>query len=253
MNPSGGSDGRGLTTAELQARFEQFAQQASTDVRISDQLTAWLESHRRWHSLWTAQRATSQPSALELLIPSPASADAGRWVHPVAGEAPELDAWRATWQARSRDDRDGFSIAFARIFSLIQSNPDSFADGCRQLEHAAGSNGLPLAAFTPALAALEPARYVVMCDAWLPAVGQYDAAARRLKAASAFPELNSLAIRMLAAAERDGSRSALLASAPMAVRFGTFCSWLTRTSADGGSAPRFDVTQKKYKDWPPMW
>ena len=253
MSASGESDERRLTTAELQARFEQFTRQLSTDARISDQLTAWLESHRRWHSLWTNQNATAQPNALELLIPNPAPADARRWVHPVAGEAPELDAWRAKWQARPRDARDGLSSAFVRVLSLIQSNPDAFADGCRQLEGAAGPDGLPLAAFTPALASLDPARYVVMCDAWLPAIRQYDAAARLLKTASSFPELNSLAIRMLVAAERDGSKSPMLASAPMAVRFGTFCSWLTRTSAEGGSAPRFDVTQKKYKDWPPMW
>lgn len=252
MNPSAESGERRLTTAELQARFEQFTQHLSTDSRISDQLAAWLESHRRWQSLWTNERATAQPSALELLIPNPVPADAGPWVHPVAGEAPELDAWRAKWQARPRDARDGLSIAFVRILSLIESNPDSFADGCRQLEGAAGPDGLPLAAFTPALASLDPDRYVVICDAWLPAIRQYDATARLLKAA-AFPELNSLAIRMLASAERDSSTSPLLASAPMAVRFGTFCSWLARTSADGGSTARFDVTQKKYKDWPPMW
>ena len=253
MDPSAESGEHRLTSAELQARFEQFTQQLSTDTTISDQLTAWLDSHRRWQSLWASQRATAQPNAFELLIPNPASADARRWVHPVAGEAPELDAWRTKWQAGPRDARDRLSTAFVRILSLVQSNPDSFADGCRELEGAAGPDGIPLAAFTPALASLDPGRYSVLCDAWMPTIRQYDAAASLLKGASSYPELNSLAIRMLTAAEGEKSKSQLLATAPMAVRFGMFCRWLTRTTATGGPTPRFDVTQKKYKDWPPMW
>ena len=36
-------------------------------------------------------------------------------------------------------------------------------------------------------------------------------------------------------------------------RFGVFCNWVVRAASDGASAARFDVTRKKYKEWPPMW
>ena len=64
-------------------------------------------------------------------------------------------------------------------------------------------------------------------------------------------ELNALALNWFTAAE-VGSVAPAFAGRPRADRFGVFCSWVTRAAAHEGTA-RFDVTQKKYKDWPPMW
>jgi hypothetical protein len=103
---------------------------------------------------------------------------------------------------------------------------------------------------TPALSSLDPSRFLVVCDAWLRALGQYEAAPAP-NGIGAYEEINTLAFRLLGAAEGD-SPAPVFDGSPPADRFAVFCSWIGRTMNDA-KARAFDVTRKKYKEWPPMW
>lgn len=244
------SSERRPSALEVRTLFQEFAQAISADSRMSHQLTSWLEARDKWRSNWSSRRATSPELIFQLLIPNPPSVGETHWVHPVADEAPELETWRSAWEAAPRPEREELAAAFVRTVALIESDRASTVDACVQLARAAGRRGFPLAALTPALSALDPAHYVIVCDLWLRAIGQYEGPALPNDIA-AYPDVNARALRWLAAAEGD-SLPAVLVGRPPADRFGVFCSWVVRTTADR-TGRAFDVTRKKYKDWPPMW
>ena len=171
-------------------------------------------------------------------------------MHPVADEASELDAWRTLWKTATRVEQIELAAAFVRAITQIESDPASTADACAQLARSAGRRGLPLAALTPALSSLDPERFHVICDAWLRPLGQYEGTSVP-NDIGAYAEINTIAFRWLAAAEGD-SPAPVFAGYPPADRFGVFCSWLVRTTSEA-KARAFDVTRKKYKEWPPMW
>ena len=239
------------SAAELRALFQQFAETASTDKRISQQLTTWSEARRRWRSTWTNRSPASAELTLQLLVPNPISAGQDHWVHPVADETPELDAWRTVWERAAPAERHEFAVAFVRAIAQIESDSASTADACAQLARSAGRRGLPLAVLTPALSSLDPVRFHVVCDAWLRALSQYEGAPVPSDI-GAYAEINTIASRWLAAAEGD-SPAPVFVGCPPADRFGVFCSWVVRTTPDAAKARAFDVTRKKYKEWPPMW
>lgn len=243
---------RRLTAEELRALFQQFTDAFSTDNRISHQLTAWSQARSRWRSHWSIRgAAASSDLAFQLFMPNPTSAAQDHWVHPIADEAPELDAWRTVWERATRGERNELATAFMSVLALVETDPASTADACARLARAAGRRGLPLGAFTPALSSLDPVRFVAVCDAWLPALSQYEGAAVPNDTA-AYPQVNALAFRWLAAAEGD-SPAPVFGGCPPADRFGVFCSWVVRTTSNATKPLGFDVTRKKYKDWPPMW
>ena len=240
-----------MSPAEPRELFQQFVEVISTDKRISVQLATWSEARRRWRSQWTSRSATSSERTFQLLVPNPTSAGQDHWVHPVADETPELDPWRTRWDTATPAERNELTAAFVRAITLIESDPAAIADVCAQLARSAGRRGLPLAALTPALSSLDPIRFAVVCEAWLRPLSQYEGATVPNDIA-AYPEVNALAFRWLAAAEGN-PLPPVLVGCPPADRFGVFCSWVARTTSDATNAPRFDVTRKKYKDWPPMW
>ena len=141
--------------------------------------------------------------------------------------------------------------AFMSAIALIEGDPASAVDACARLAGAAGRRGFPLAALTPALSSLDPARFVACCDAWLRTLNQFEGAPVPNDIA-AYPQVNALAFRWLAAAEGD-SPPPVLVGCPPADRFGVFCSWVVRTTLNVTKPLGFDATRKKYKDWPPMW
>ena len=242
---------RRLSTAELRALFQQFTESISTDARMSRQLTTWSEARDQWRSNWKSRSAVSPALTFQLLIPHPISAGREHWVHPVADQTSELDAWRTVWEKAPSVERGELAAAFVRAVALIESDPASTGDACAQLARTAGRRGFPLAALTPALSSLDPARFVVICDSWLRAINQYDGTEASNDVA-AYSETNIRALRWLAAAQGD-SLAAVLVGCPPADRFGIFCSWVVRMTADRTRDRAFDVTRKKYKDWPPMW
>lgn len=243
---------RRLTAAELRALFQQFTEAISTDNRISHQLAAWSQARSRWRSHWSSRGAAeSSDLAFQLFVPNPTSAGEGHWVHPIAEEAPELDAWRTLWERATRGEWNELATAFMSAIALIESDPASAADACARLARAAGRRGLPLAALTPALSSLDPGRFVTVCDAWLRTLNQYEGSPVPSDIA-AYPEVNALAFRWLAAAEAD-SLVPVFIGCPPADRFGVFCNWVARTTSNATKPLGFDVTRKKYKDWPPMW
>jgi hypothetical protein len=251
MSPAPQSGDSRFSGAELRALFQQFTEAVSTDKRISQQLTAWSEARRRWRANWTNRGAASAERTFQLLIPNPTSAGGDHWVHPVADETPELDAWKALWGTAAPAERNEFAAVFVRAVAQIESGLDSVAGACSQLAGSAGRRGLPLAALTPALSALDPVRFYVVCDVWLRALSQYEGA-QVPSHIDAYPEVNAIAIRWLAAAEGE-SPAPVFVGCPQADRFGLFCSWVVRTTSDATKARAFDVTRKKYKEWPPMW
>lgn len=250
MNPAPQSGESRLSAAELRAQFQQFTEAVASDKRISDQFVTWSEARGRWRSKWADRAAASGELTFQLFVPSRTSADQHRWVHPVADEAPELDACRTLWEAATRSEQDELAVAFVRAFTQIESDPASIADACVRMVRSAGRRGLPLAAVTPALSSLNPERFHVICDAWLKALGQYEGTSVP-NDIGAYAEINAIAFRWLAAAEGD-SPAPVFAGCPPADRFGVFCSWLVRTTSDAKTRA-FDVTRKKYKEWPPMW
>ena len=249
MSPAPTSQGN---TGELQSLFQQFVQQLSTDSKLAEQLTAWSRAHRRWRSHWAERGVMSHDRVLALLLPNAADGEANQWVHPIVDEAPELRAWRERLDSAASARRDELSATFVRVIASIEGNPGSLADGCNELERAAGDVGLPLAALTAALGALDPNSRTVVCDAWLRTVSRYDGRPLRT-GASAFPDVNSASMRVLSAAEGGRPLPPALERTPAAERFGVFCTWLARANAEPAGAARFDVTRRKYKDWPPMW
>lgn len=238
-----------MNPATLPALFQQFTGAASTDSRISAQFTAWSQARRRWRSHWTNRGAVSEQT-LQLFVPSPAPAASNTWVHPIADEAPEIDAWRSLWNTAPPGERRELAAAIVRAIEQIEKAPASTAEACAALARAAGQYSVPLAALTPALSSLDPNRFVAICDAWLRPLGEYEGTPMK-DDVTAYHEVNAVALRWLAAAEGDAPAQAF-AGYPPADRFGVFCGWAVRKSSDAPQA-RFDVTKKKYKDWPPMW
>ncbi|MEO5739418.1 MAG: hypothetical protein ABIS29_02355 [Vicinamibacterales bacterium] len=234
---------------ELRALFQKFTSAMSTDSRLSHQLTAWLQARRSWRSQWANRSPSSPEHTFQRLIPNPAGHDL--WVHPIAEEAPELDAWRTEWETATLADRKAFASAFVRAIEVIERDPTAAPEACAQLARSAGARGLPLAAFTPALSSLEPTRFVVVSDAGLRMLSQYQEVPVPSDVA-VYPDISSTALRWLAAAEGD-SLEGVLGRHPPADRFGVFCSWVLRTASDASAPRTFDVTRKKYKEWPPMW
>ncbi len=251
MNPAPPSGERRLSAAELRSLFQQFADVVSTDKRISAQMTVWSEARGRWRSQWSGRNGAPSDVTFPLLAfnQAPAGQD---WVHPFADQAPELNSWRTLWDAATGGERNDLAAAFERAIAQIETDPASAGEACAQLSRSAAPRGCPLAALTPALSALDPVRFVAVCDAWLRVLGQHEGAPVSHDLA-AYPEVNTIAFRWLAAAEGDGP-APVLAGCPPADRFGLFCSWVVRTTSDAANAARtFDVTRKKYKEWPPMW
>jgi hypothetical protein len=184
------------------------------------------------------------------LTPSSTSVGSGGWEHPVVDEAPELNAWRTAWQSAARAERREMAEAFERTLALAETHDASGSHALTELARSATARGLPLAAVTPAFSSLDPDRFVVICDAWLATLAKF-AGAPAGRGVASYPELNTRALNWFGAAEGDSTAS-VFGDSPRADRFGVFCSWVGRTNAQDGPA-RFDVTQKKYKDWPPMW
>jgi hypothetical protein len=250
MSPVPPSGESRLSAAELRALFQQFTEALSSDKRISQQAATWSEARARWRSNWTNRGATSLELMWQLVVPNRASAGQDCWVHPLADEASELDAWRTAWEPATRAEQDELAVAFVRTITQIENDPASAAEACAQLSRSAGRRGLPFAALTPALSSLNPERFHVICDAWLKALAQYEGSSLR-NDISAYAEVNTIAFRWLAAAEGDSPAPAF-ADCPPGDRFAQFCSWLVRTTSDAKTRA-FDVTRKKYKEWPPMW
>ena len=184
------------------------------------------------------------------LTPRSTSDGAGGWEHPVVDEAPELNAWRTAWQSTSRPERQAIAAAFERALALTEAQDASSGAAFTELARLATAHELPLAVVTPAFSSLDPDRFVVICDTWLTALGKFAGAPVQTDVA-AYPELNTFVLNWFSAAEGDSVAPALGGS-PRADRFGVFCSWVGRTNTQDAPA-RFDVTKKKYKDWPPMW
>lgn len=234
----------------LRALFQQFTDAASTDSRIRDQFAAWAQARRQWRSHWTSRGAASEP-LFQLLIPNRGAAGAGRWGHPITEEATEIDGWRRSLNETTPGERRRLAEAFVHAVEQIERDPASIGEACAGLGRVAGRHGLPLAVLTPALSALDPNRFVAVCDAWLRPLTEYEGTPV-LGEITEYSNVNTVAHRWLAAAEGDGPPAAI-AGHPLAERFGVFCGWLSRRAAEGPPATRFDVTKKKYKDWPPMW
>jgi hypothetical protein len=236
-------------SAELRTLFHQFTEAASTDTRISDQFTAWAQARRQWRSLW-ASRNDVPERTLQHFVPAPASAGQAHWSHPIAEEASEIETWRSHWKTATPAELSELAAAFVRAVEQVEGDPASTVEACSALTRAAGRRGLPLAAVTPALSALDPHRFAAICNAWLRPLREYEGAPLPGEIAE-YDHVNGVAFRWLGTAEGD-KPPAMFASYPPADRFGVFCGWVARKSSEQAHA-RFDVTQKKYKDWPPMW
>ena len=245
------SGGRRSSPAALRALFEQFTSEIGAGTEISSQLTAWSQARDQWRAQWNGRSTVSPEFVFRIFTPGPASGGQDAWTHPVADQAPELDPWRALWRETTPALQAELSATIVRAIELIDSDAASLADACALVARSTGGHGVPLAALTPAVSALDPVRFVVLCDAWLRTLDEYEG--RELpRNVGAYPELNAIALRWLAAAEGD-SPAPVLAACPPADRLGTFCGWIVRTTRSSGSGAKFDVTQRKYKDWPPMW
>lgn len=236
-------------SAELQTLFRQFTQAASTDSRISGQFDAWSQARSRWRSLW-ASRKDAPDQTLQHFVPAAPSAGQTGWSHPIAEEAAEIESWRDHWKTATAAELNELAGALLRAVEQVEGDPASTLEACSTLTRAAGRRGLPLAALTPALSSLDPNRFAVICDAWLRPLREYEGAPLPGELAE-YDHVNSVAFRWLAAAEGE-EPPAMFASRPPADRFGVFCGWVARKSSEQAHA-RFDVTHKKYKDWPPMW
>jgi hypothetical protein len=231
----------------LQAHFQQFADAAATDAGVRDQFAAWSRARREWCSHWTGRGATPE-RAFQLFVPAPRGAQAGQWLHPIAEEAPEFEQWRSRLDGAPAGGSH-LAEAFVRAVERIERDRSSLAEACEALGRLTGRNGFPLAALTPALSAIDPNRFVAVCDAWLRPLADYEGMPLTPDIAR-YDHITAVALRWLAAAE--GGAPPAIGSYPAAERFGVFCSWLARRPAAAQGA-RFDVTKKKYKDWPPMW
>ena len=245
------SGGRHSFPAALRALHERFTGEISADNLISSQLRAWSHARSQWRSQWNRRASVSPELIFQLLVPSRAIAGPNHWAHPVADAAPELDSWQTVWRDAPSTERSELAKTLVHVIAQIESDSASAAEGCALLARSACGHGVPLAALTPALSSLDPVRFVVLCDAWLQTLRQYEAN-QLPKEVSAYPDLNAVALRWLAAAEGD-SLPDVFGGCPPADRLGVFFSWIVRTNAGVAPGAKFDVTQKKYKDWPPMW
>jgi hypothetical protein len=244
------SGGRHSSPAALRALLDRFTSESAADTLIPRQLTAWSHARDRWRAQWNGRTGISPEVVFRRSIPSPPSAGQDQWTHPVADEAPELDSWRARWHEATPGEQKELSTAFVRAIALIETDAASLDDACALLAGSTAGHGLPLAALTPALSSLDPTRFVVLCDAWIRTLGEYERADLP-KDVGGYPELNAMALRWLAA-EGDAMAPVFVGSPP-ADRLGVFLSWVVRTNPGASADRKFDVTQKKYKDWPPMW
>lgn len=233
----------------LATLFQQFADAASTDAHIRDRFSSWSQARREWCSHWTG-RGVPSDQTFQFLVPGRAGGGTRNWVHPIAEETPELDAWRSDLNKAAPAERNELAAAFVRAIDDIERGRASMPDASASLGRAAGRHGFPLAALTPALSSLDPNRFVAVCDDWLQPLREFEGSPV-LGGITEYDRVNTVALRWLAAAEGDAPAHAI-AGYPAADRFGVFCGWLSRKRAETPAA-RFDVTKKKYKDWPPMW
>jgi hypothetical protein len=225
-----------MTPSEV---FQRFAADAATDPLLSTQLAAWSDARSAWRSNWTQRGAASAMTVFQSAVPGS---------HPIAEHAPELNSWRAAWQKAPIAEQNELAELFVRAVALIERSADSLDEACAMFGDSTGGGGLPLAIVSTAASALHPSRFVILCDAWL---SLFHEDAQPAKTISAYPLLNADALRWLAAAESDVLPAALAAS-PRSDRMAVVCSWVARNPAPAAER-KFDVTQKKYKDWPPMW
>ena len=228
--------------------FERFSADVAADPLLVTQLAAWSDARTKWRGAWAERAASSPITVFQSAVPGLASVSQDRGAHPVIEHAPELNTWRAAWQKASSDEQNELANLFVRAVRLIEGSAESLDEACAMFGHSSVGGGLPLAALSTAASSLHPSQFVILCDGWL-SVFQDDAQAGN--AVSAYPLLNGSALRWLASAEGDVLPAALGGS-PRSDRMAVLCSWVARTNP----APperKFDVTRKKYKDWPPMW
>ena len=236
---------RRISAAQLRTYFQQFVEELSTDAAIAQQFAAWADARQQWCANWSNRAAQSSELILLLLVPGRSSSSGTPWTHPIADDAPELDGWRIRMDAAAPRDRDRLVAAFVTSVASIESDRASAAAACVQLARMAGERGVPFAAFTPALNAVDPARFAAVCDAWIVMLRQYDGGQMPMDI-GAYPQINEAVFRWMAAAA--GESPAFPANQyPVSDCFGIFCHWVVRRGLG------FDVTQRKYKDWPPMW
>ena len=228
--------------------FARFVQDMETDSLVSTQLAAWSEARRKWRAQWNQRTSASPMAVFRSAVPGLSSGAQEQGSHPVAEHAPELSSWRAAWLKEPGVEQNDLAEIFVRAVALIDSKVESLDDACAILERSTLGRRLPLATLSTAASSLHPSRFVVLCDAWLSVFHQD---AEPAAAISAYPALNADALRWLADAEGDALPPALSGS-PRSDRLAVYCSWVARTNR-GSAEPKFDVTQKKYKDWPPMW
>lgn len=229
--------------------FERFAKDMATDPLVPAQLAAWSEARRKWRADWNQRAAASTMAVFESAFPGLSSSARDHAPHPVAAQAPELDSWRSAWQKAPTAEQNELAELFVRAVLSLETNAEALDEACSMLGTTTLGRAVPLAALSTAASSLDPSRYVVLCDAWLPV---FHKDAEPATTALSYSQLNASALRWLAAA--DGNvLPPVLADAPASDRMAVVCTWAARTSRDANAGAKFDVTRKKYKDWPPMW
>ena len=229
--------------------FERFAKEMAADPQLPTQLAAWSDARRKWRADWNGRAAASPIVVFRSVFPGMSSNAGDRTPHPISEHAPELTAWTAVWQKAPSAEQNEVAELFVRAVQSIETNAEPLEQACARLAQTSLGRELPLAALSTAASSLDPSRYVLLCDAWL-AVFHKDT--ERAATAVSYPQLNADALRWLAGAEGNPVWTAL-ADAPSSDRMAVICSWAVRTNRDSTAGAKFDVTRKKYKDWPPMW
>jgi hypothetical protein len=229
--------------------FGRFAKDIAADPLVSTQLAAWSDARSRWRASWSGRGAASAIAVFRSAVPGLLSGAGDQGTHPVAEHAPELGSWRAAWQKASVAEQNELAELFLRAVALIERNAESLDEACGMMAGSSAGHGLPLAALSPAASSLHPSRLLVVCDAWL---SVFHEGGEPPNSISAYPLLNAHGLRWLSTAE-GGVLPPVLAGSERSDRMAVFCTWLTRTNRTSTAEAKFDVTQKKYKDWPPMW
>jgi hypothetical protein len=229
--------------------FGRFAKDIATDPLVSTQLAAWSDARNRWRASWSGRGAASPITVFRSTVPGLSSGAGDQATHPISEHAPELSSWRAAWQKAPVAEQNELAELFVRAVALIERDAESLDEACAMLARSTAARGLPLAALSPAASSLHPSHCLVVCDAWL---SVFHEGSEPPKTGSAYPLLNAHGLQWLAAAE-SGVLPPVLAGSERSDRMAVFCSWLTRTNRASTAEAKFDVTQKKYKDWPPMW
>ena len=214
-------------------------------------MTEWSEARGRWRSQWSGRAAHPSELAFQLLRSQSGLGRSGYWVHPVADEAPELDAWRTLWEAATHAERNDLAAAFVRAIAQIESDPASAAEACAQLARSAAPTWI-----TPrcadACAELSGSAYVSMPSA-MPG-SRCSVSMRALRLPTTLVRMpRSTPSRFAGSRRRKVIRRHLCL--PVILRL-----IASECSAAGSfarlpmrKARAFDVTRKKYKEWPPMW